>query len=267
MIADAAWKNVLSQPQEHGHIVQTYKSDAFLVSAVSIYLGKALNRDEAVIVIATPEHWKSFESRLLLNNIDIEQALAQHRLINLNAAETLSKFMVGGMPDWNLFCETVGKVVDQISSGLFRPVRAYGEMVNLLWTQGNAHAAIRLEEMWNDLGKLKTFSLFCAYTTGSIDKKSYSGVLGQVFDMHSHVVPGEDYLRFEEALTKAFIELVEPDKKALHALFDAYKRQAIHRPDIQSIMRWLREHIPHMAERVIDQATLSYTPDELRATA
>ena len=35
-----------------------------------------------------------------------------------------------------------------------RASSAFGEMVALLWAEGNHAAAIRLEELWNDLQKV-----------------------------------------------------------------------------------------------------------------
>ena len=53
-------------------------------------------------------------------------------------------------------------------------VRAYGEMVDLLWRDGNPEAAIRVEELWNDLAQSHVFSLLCAYPMGNFLKESHS---------------------------------------------------------------------------------------------
>ncbi len=254
MILNAPWKNLLSQPTTDDHIVQTYKNDQFLISAVGLYIGKALNRSESVIAVATSDHWAAIESRLLANNIDLEKAVSKRQLFKFDAAEMLAKFMVNGMPDSTRFNTFLGNVLDTAGSQNFKPIRVYGEMVNLLWLEGNVNAAIRLEELWNELRKLKPFSLFCAYTMDSLDKNIYGGVLQQVCDVHSHVIPAEDYLQFEEAVAKAFMEVVHPDEKALHTLFDAHKRRTTHMPNAQSTMLWLKEHLPFEADKVIDRA-------------
>jgi len=36
-------------------------------------------------------------------------------------------------------------------------------MVALLWADGKGDAAIALEGLWNELGKMHRFALFCAY--------------------------------------------------------------------------------------------------------
>ena len=53
-----------------------------------------------------------------------------------------------------------------------RRVRAFGEMVALLWSEGNQAAAIRLEELWNELALSQTFCLFCAYSMDSLGGRS-----------------------------------------------------------------------------------------------
>lgn len=39
----------------------------------------------------------------------------------------------------------------------------FGEMVALLWAQGNKQGALELEALWNDVLSERTFYLHCAY--------------------------------------------------------------------------------------------------------
>jgi hypothetical protein len=43
-----------------------------------------------------------------------------------------------------------------------RRVRAFGEMVALLWEQGHHSATVRLEPQWGSFCRRETFPLFCA---------------------------------------------------------------------------------------------------------
>ena len=56
-------------------------------------------------------------------------------------------------------------VEDMLSHALggSQRVRAFGEMVALLWQRGQHAATLRLEQLWHDLCQEKKFSLFCAY--------------------------------------------------------------------------------------------------------
>ena len=44
-----------------------------------------------------------------------------------------------------------------------RPIAVFGELVALLWAAGKPLEAIRVEQLWNDLAKVHSFSLLCAY--------------------------------------------------------------------------------------------------------
>ena len=98
--------------------------------------------------------------------IDLAKAKADGRYIALDATEVLSKFMADGRPDRLRFAETVGDIITRASAtsrDQNRRVVAFGEMVALLWAEGQAEAAIELEKLWNELAKTYSFSLHCAY--------------------------------------------------------------------------------------------------------
>ncbi len=80
----------------------------------------------------------------------------------MDAAKLLAKFMVNGLPDKDLFIENVGSLIEKADRAR-TPIRAYGEMVALLWKQGNKDGVIQLESLWNELAETYSFSLFCAY--------------------------------------------------------------------------------------------------------
>src|SRR5205814_8371306 len=135
------------------------EADAFLVDAVGEFIGRALRAGESGIVVATEAHRAGVEQRLQADGQDLAAAAADGRYLALDAAETLSKFMVHGAPEPGRFAEVVGGIVWQATEAGGR-VRVFGEMVALLVIEGNHAAAIRLEELWNDLQQAQTFSLF-----------------------------------------------------------------------------------------------------------
>src|ERR1051325_61808 len=64
-------------------------------------------------------------------------------------------------------------------------------MVDLLWRDGEPDAAIKLEELWNDLASHYTFSLLCAYPMGNFYKESDSALFERVCSTHTVVRPTE----------------------------------------------------------------------------
>lgn len=78
-------------------------------------------------------------------------ARARGSWLALDAAATLCRFTSGGTPDAAGFDREVGGLIRQAARD-GRAVRAFGEMVALLWDAGLVTAAVELEAMWNDLG-------------------------------------------------------------------------------------------------------------------
>src|SRR5213078_3442317 len=111
----------------------------------------------AAMVIARPEHRTRFCVALTRQGVYAAPGVRM-----LDAQETLASFMVDGMPEWTAFHKACGGAIAELRLQ-YPAVRAYGEMVDILWQRGERHAALRLEEFWNELGRLQTFSLFCAY--------------------------------------------------------------------------------------------------------
>jgi PAS domain S-box-containing protein len=174
------------------HFVQFYESDAYLASAVSGFVGTSLEAGDAGIVIATQAHRDSIARRTGARGVNLSAAMAQGRYIALDAAETLSKFMVGGVPDPDRFVEVVGGIVKQLTAG-GRRLRAFGEMVAILWAEGNRAGAIRLEELWNDLAKTYSFALFCAYPMSDCEGGANGEPFSNICSCHTRVLPSESY--------------------------------------------------------------------------
>ncbi|MCA1675644.1 MAG: MEDS domain-containing protein [Actinobacteria bacterium] len=167
-----------------GHVVEFYESHQFLAESVRDYMVPALRGDDAVIIVATPHHRDLFDEVLRDAGIDVDAARAAGRYIDLDAEETLSIFMVDGQPSSARFDEAIGSLISQATAG-GRTVRIYGEMVAVLWMEGNPAAAIALEDLWNDLGRSREFSLFCAYQVSAFDDLETSGSLRRICQQHS----------------------------------------------------------------------------------
>ncbi|HEY1812325.1 MAG TPA: HAMP domain-containing sensor histidine kinase [Kofleriaceae bacterium] len=134
------------------HVVQFYDTDDQLVGIVGAYLAAGVAHGEHAVVIATPPH----RAALLQQLPEPEAARATF----LDARATLDELMVGDSPDWSRFERIVGAA---LGSSDRSPVRAYGEMVDLLWRDDKRAAALQLEGYWNRLRDARAFSLLCTY--------------------------------------------------------------------------------------------------------
>jgi PAS domain S-box-containing protein len=199
------------------HFVQFYESDDSLVDSVSRFVGAALTDGGNSIVIATPEHRRALEEKLTAGSIDMQEAVTVGRCELLDAAETLALFMVDGAPDRGLFFATVGESVKQLSERGGR-IHAFGEMVALLWAAGKRDAAIRLEELWNELVKKHRFALYCAYPLAGFKDQADGAPLTNICNCHSKVIPAESYQRFDtEAARLQEIALLQQKAQSLEA--------------------------------------------------
>jgi PAS domain S-box-containing protein len=186
-------------PHDHeacGHTVQFYTEDQSLIRGLTRLIATALVTGNSAIVIATKAHREALTLDLQAGGLDTMKALWQGRFTLLDAAETLAKFTVNGWPDAALFTESIGGCVARAkaaSHGGNSRVVAFGEMVSLLWAQGKPGAALRLEQLWNEMGKTHDFSLRCAYPIGSFAREEDGEPFLKICAEHSGVIPGESY--------------------------------------------------------------------------
>ncbi len=174
------------------HVVQFYEHDDELVAALAPYLATAARAGETSIVIATEAHRRAIEQALAADGVDALRAADAGRFIPLDAAATLAALMPDGEINGQAFHHVIGGLVRRATAS-GRTVRAYGEMVSLLWEEGNVLAAIELETLWNDLGRELPFTLFCSYPATSVAGSAHTEALHQVCHLHSAVltpVPG-----------------------------------------------------------------------------
>jgi PAS domain S-box-containing protein len=182
---------------ESSHVVQFFEEEPFLFEAVARFLGAGLDAGDALVIIATPEHTEGFLARL--DDARVKLAVAEGRLHFLDARETLAQFMVKGSPDRDRFHRLLDEILSRATNGRSGArVRAYGEMVDLLWRDGSESAAIELEELWNEACAAHRLSLLCAYAMANFYKRVNGADLGDVCRLHRHVLPSERATHPEE---------------------------------------------------------------------
>ena len=213
------------------HVVQFYETDVFLAATVADYLAAGLGAGQPLVVIATEAHREAFGARLRGKGLDIDSALRRGQITWLDARETLATFMIDGMPDPGRFRSALSAVLERSLRASGRvTVRAYGEMVDLLYHDGHSHAALRLEELWNDLAGEYQFSLLCAYRMGNFNGESHGEGFRQVCRNHGQVVPTERYVLADEPDRLTEIAILQQRARALEA-------EVQHRKDLEQKLR------------------------------
>jgi hypothetical protein len=182
--SEFSWAQIA--PSEH--LVQIYATDTAFLDALEAFVAGGLRHDEAVIVLVTPLHRIQLELRLRNASFDLDRAAADDRYIVLDAARTLNRLMVRGWPDEILFKQVIGGLLDRAGKDN-RRVRAFGEMVVLLWDDGYTGATICLENLWTHICQERGFPLFCAYPRASFNADSDLSAR-EICSAHSRVVHG-----------------------------------------------------------------------------
>jgi signal transduction histidine kinase len=204
------------EPAISGHAVQFYERESFLLDSVTDYMGAALRVQNAGILIATPQHRDGIAQRLQSRGLDIVGARACGLYTPLDARDTLNLFMVDGWPDPARFDETIGALIAKTRE-LAPQVHAFGEMVALLWAEGNAEAAIRLEELWDELGTRHTFSLLCAYPIEAFKDTAQTRSFNDMAAMHTRVIPAESCMELSGDAQLRVIAQLQQQAAALEA--------------------------------------------------
>jgi hypothetical protein len=252
------------EPEEH--VVQLYgDDDRLLTRNVGRFLGEGLKRGDGLLVIATPEHRTTLSGQLRAEG-GYPKAVLEGRLVFLDAASTLARFMVEGSPDSDLFERVVGDALRGVQQrAVHSGVRAYGEMVGILWKAGDYAAAIHLEELWNGLLKASDVSLFCAYPIDVFSPEFQVGKVDSLLCAHTHLLPVDTAL--EGALNRAMDEVLGARVEGLRQLVQAnYRPSWAALPKAEALVLWLRNNLPGSAEQIIQLARRYYQPQASAAS-
>jgi hypothetical protein len=180
------------------HVLQIYETDGIFLDALAGFVGGGINANDSCIVIATPAHLAALENRLTSYGISISGLIKDDRYIPLDAEELLSKFMVSGWPNELDFNKTVSSLLNRARGLNNRKIRAFGEMVAILWAQGNTGATVNLEHLWNKFAAKESFCLFCAYPKAGFTE-GITDSIEHICSAHSKMIDGS-----EKQLTEIF---------------------------------------------------------------
>jgi signal transduction histidine kinase len=208
------------------HDVQFYESDTFLVTALGEHFASALRSRQRCVVIATQRHRIALARALTKRGVDVSRARGAKLLLMLDADKVLASFTIGGSVQQARFREVMAPVFEERSSGDPQlPVRAFGEMVNLLWQRGEHGAALELEALWNDMGARWKIELLCAYAMPNFAHSGHATHFEQICAQHAHVAPAESYLRSSES--EKLLEIARLQQRAQALEHEVTQRQAL----------------------------------------
>jgi hypothetical protein len=262
------WERLLADAAPSDHIVQLYQDDDFLNYAVCHFAGSGLANGESVILFPTVTHWNAMRPRLEAEGVDVQAAQERGQLTVVDANELLPRFMRNAMPDSGVFRGVVGDVVAQArAGGRYQRVRLWGEMVGVLWERGDVAASMNLEDLFDQLGKKREFSIFCSFLMDNFDGHVHEVMLPRLGTNHSHLIPVADYAQLERAVADALRETVGPDEaRVLERRLLSDYRPPFDMPPAQALLLALRQFFPTLADSVLQRSRKLYalpgSPDD-----
>ncbi len=184
------------------HNLQLFDSSKSMAESVASFLLAGFRRGEPLVVVATPGHRELIAQKLEEAGVNIRQAVMASRLVMLDAAQTLEKFLRRDLPDRIAFDEIVGTLVAQL--GDQGRLCIYGEMVDVLAGRGQYKAAYQLEVLWSELGKREPFTLFCGYSSAHFGDPKTAAILGKICETHSRIHRKKDDVLAEFLLERRY---------------------------------------------------------------
>ena len=176
--------------RRHSHAVHFYKDSQSLAQVAASFLCEGIGKGERVVVVSTPTHLTAIVKAVERHSVDLAQLKKSGKWLAFDARRTLSSLMAGGRIDLTRFKVQFADVVgDWYASDPSLSMRAYGEMVDLLYREGDVAGAMQLEDLWTDLAALHKFPILCGYAVSSFFKEPRgSSRFSDVCRRHSHVI-------------------------------------------------------------------------------
>lgn len=171
------------------HLVQIYDLDSVFLSTLESFVSTGFLANESIVIIATHNHLSLLNERLNQQGFDLDALITTDQYIPLDVHESLAKFLLNNWPDEILFNTFIGSIIDRASKDN-RKIRAFGEMVAVLWEQGHNGATVQLENLWNQLHSKKHFTLYCAYPKSGFTQNATESI-DTICKTHSKIIEGQ----------------------------------------------------------------------------
>ena len=258
------WEQVVTDASPHDHIVQLYQDHDFLNSAVCRYIATGLANGDRIVLFPTLSHWNAFRQRLETEGVNVQGAQERGQLRVVDADELLPRLVPDAMPDPHIFNAVIGDVFRQAcAGGSYQKLRAWGELVNVLWERGDVAASMNLEDLFDQLNKKIGIAMFCSYVMDNFNGDVHAVMLPRLGTNHTHLIPVEDYARLERAVADALREMAGPDEARVleNQLLSRYQ-PPYSMPRSQALLLALRQFLPALADPVLQRSRNLYTAAE-----
>jgi DNA-binding NarL/FixJ family response regulator len=173
------------------HEVLFYSDETVLLDSFTCFIAAALKASNAAIVVATKSHRDSLFQKLQAECVDADGAIEQGAYISLDAIDALSTIMVNGWPDPVRLFAGIGGLIETAAKAAKAKqcqVAMCGEAGALLQAKGQANAAIRLEQLCDEMTKTHEVDFLCAYPLSLFHGEEGQHVFQSICAEHSAVI-------------------------------------------------------------------------------
>lgn len=170
------------------HLVQIYENDKIFLDTLEGFTGSGFLADETVVVIATAGHLEALNTRLYSQGFDVNKLISSNKYIPIDADNLLSVFLKSDRIDEKIFNTFISGLIDHARQRNGK-IRAFGEMVAILWERNLYAATIQLEKLWNQLHSRSEFTLFCAYPRIGFTQSATESI-DTICKQHAKVIDG-----------------------------------------------------------------------------
>jgi len=255
-------QSVFERIEPHDHLVEFYDDDGVLTGKIAHFLANGWERGEAVVAVATGHHKQAIFERLDRLGID---PCERRRACFLDAHEILERILVDGRADWTRFGNHVAAVVHELQAR-HGSVRAFGELVGVLWRRDQLAAALRIEEFWSRTLSTCNVSLFCAYPIDLLSRRFDGQAVNAILRAHTHLLPFGPDGELQRALGRAMDDVLGTGAKRVREVVGRYFRPcpaAV--PDADAMVLWVRSNLPRHADQILARTRQYYRQTDAAA--
>jgi len=172
------------------HEVQFYSEDMILLHRVVSLVAAALRAGHSAVVCTTEPLRDDLHRVLQAQEPNLDDFIRRGRYLALDAADTLSAFMLGDAPNAAKFLDLLGGVITAAAeaAGKRLPrVALFQDCASLLWTQGQEEATIQVEQLFNKLAYEYDVDVLCGYSIAYFAGEEDVNLIQRICVEHSAV--------------------------------------------------------------------------------
>ena len=170
------------------HTVQFFDILDTLGSAVAQFVDDSVASGRTVVLVARPTTLTAVTQALAGRGVSLDDLARSGRVVIRDAGGLLRSFMGTRLPMADRFEATVAAAVRELAADHPDGLAVYGEMVDILASEGNFDGAEALEQLGNELGRDGSFTLLCGYSAAHFAATPGAQAhLSRVCDLHSDV--------------------------------------------------------------------------------